>query len=234
MQTLFVWTLVQAWLSRLLKVLIQLPLFIVKSYFIVALIPRVVSRAGLVLDTLNYSVKSPLVLLHVSFFIAYLFEGHRAQVSILIAIVLRLIWLLAWAATSAILIKLRLYDEVNLLLELYSLYHIFLIQPGLFPKLSISLGVCCDDTWLLSWWTSFVFDYLRKHSVDCLDSGHTLHLHVEVELFGYYLVQGLHVMTILAHEFLDNMATRLVVHWFHWVSSVCVMNPENVRWLMST
>ena len=147
MQTLFVWTLVQARLSRFLKVLIELPLFIVKRNFIVALIARVVSGAGLVFDTLNYSVESSFVLLQVSFFIAYLFEGPRAQVSFLMAVVERLIRLLAWA-TSAILIELRLYDEVNLLLELHSLNHVLLIQPGLFPELSISLGVTCDDTWL--------------------------------------------------------------------------------------
>jgi len=108
----------------------------------VTLIPGVVSGAGLVLDTLNYSVESSLILLQVSFFIAYLFEGPRAQVSFLMAV---LIGLLA-RATTAILIELRLYDEVNLLLELHSLDHVVLIQPGLFPELSISLGITCDDT----------------------------------------------------------------------------------------
>jgi len=106
----------------------------------VALIPRVVSGAGLVLDTLNNSFKRSLVLLQVPFFIAYLFEGPRAQVSLLMAIVVGLIRLLA-GATSTFLIKLRLYDEVYLLLELHSLYHVLLIQPGLFTELSISLGV---------------------------------------------------------------------------------------------
>ena len=125
-----------------MKVLIELPLFIVKGNFIVALIPGVVSGAGLVLDTLNYGVESSLILLQVSFFIAYLFEGPRAQVSFLMAV---LIGLLA-RATTAILIELRLYDEVNLLLELHSLDHVVLIQPGLFPELSISLGITCDDT----------------------------------------------------------------------------------------
>ena len=125
-----------------MKVLIELPLFIVKGYLIVTLIPGVVSGAGLVLDTLNYSVESSLILLQVSFFIAYLFEGPRAQVSFLMAV---LIGLLA-RATTAILIELRLYDEVNLLLELHSLDHVVLIQPGLFPELSISLGITCDDT----------------------------------------------------------------------------------------
>ena len=125
-----------------MKVLIELPLFIVKGNFIVALIPGIVSGAGLVFDTLNYSVESSLILLQVSFFIAYLFEGPRAQVSFLMAV---LIGLLA-RATTAILIELRLYDEVNLLLELHSLDHVVLIQPGLFPELSISLGITCDDT----------------------------------------------------------------------------------------
>lgn len=234
MQTLFVWTLVHARFSRLLKVLIQLPLFIVESDFVVALIPRVVSGAGLVLDTLNNSVERSLVLLQVPFFIAYLFEGPRAQMSFLMAIVVRLIRLFAWA-TSAILIKLRLYDEVYLLFELHSLYHVLLIQPGLFTELSISLGVSWDDTWLperLRNWTTFVFDNLCKHFVDSFDSGHALHLHVEVELFRYHLVQGLHVLTVLTHKFLNNLATRLVVNLFRRMRIASMVNAINVRWLM--
>ena len=78
-----------------------------------------------------------------------------------------------------------------------------------------------------------MFDYLRKHSVDSFDSGQALHLHVEVELLGYHLVQGLHVLTVLAHQFLNNLATRLVVNLFHWVSIASMVNAINVRWLMN-
>ena len=78
-----------------------------------------------------------------------------------------------------------------------------------------------------------MFDNLRKHSVDGFDSGHALHLHVEEKLLGYHLMQGLHVLTVLTHKFLDSLATRLVVNLFRWVCSACMVDAENVRWLMN-
>ena len=95
--------------------------------------------------------------------------------------------------------------------------------------------ISCEDTWLpeLLWlWTSFVFDNLCKYSVDCFDSWHTFHLHVEVELLGNHLVQRLHMLTVLAHQFLNNLATRLVVTLFHWMSIASEVVAINVRRLM--
>ena len=77
-----------------------------------------------------------------------------------------------------------------------------------------------------------MFYNLRKHFVDCFDPWHTLHLHVEVELLGYHLVQGLHVLTVLAHQFLNSLATRLVVNLFHWMSVASMVYAINVGWLM--
>jgi len=77
-----------------------------------------------------------------------------------------------------------------------------------------------------------VFDNLCKHFVDSFDSGHALHMHVEVELLGNHLVQGLHVLTVFTHQFLNNLATRLVVNLFHRMSIACMVNAINVRWLM--
>ena len=78
-----------------------------------------------------------------------------------------------------------------------------------------------------------MFDNLRKHSVDGFDSGHALHLHVEEKLLGYHLMQGLHVLTVLTHKFLDSLATHLVVNLFRWVCSACMVDAENIRWLMN-
>jgi hypothetical protein len=47
------------------------------------------------------------------------------------------------------------------------------------------------------------------------------------------LMQGLHVLTVLTHKFLDSLATRLVVNLFRWVCSACMVDAENVRWLMN-
>ena len=79
-----------------------------------------------------------------------------------------------------------------------------------------------------------MFDNLRKHSVDGFDSGHALNLHIEEELLGNHLVQGLHVLTVFTHKFLNCLATRLVVNLLHWVCSACMVDAENVRLLMNS